>query len=236
MDSVELDGRRIPYALQRSDRARTWRLQIGAGTGLQVILPRRFDARRIPPILQARRRWILKTLDWASTLPLPLAHDGRGEGQTLLYRGEPLALAVQIRPDRAPSVEQSDHTLTVSVRRSDGALIRRALRRWCKVQAAALIPPRVDELARSLGLRYRSVAIADQRSRWGSCSRAGRLRFNWRLVLATLEVLDYVIIHELMHLQAPDHSKRFWQLVAAACPAYATHRAWLRKNSQQLYI
>ena len=217
-------------------RARTWRLQIGAGTGLQVVLPERFNARRIPPILQTRRRWILRTLDWAATLPLPLAHDGHGEGQTVLYRGEPLALTVRVQSDRASSVAQSDHTLTVRVCRQDGALIRRALRRWCKRQAATLIPPRVAELAAPLGLRFRSVAIADQRTQWGSCSRAGRLRFNWRLVLAPPAVLDYVIIHELSHLQVPNHSPRFWRFVETACPSYATHRAWLRQNSRTLNI
>ena len=236
MALVDLGGRQISYALKRSMRARTWRLQIGAGTGLQVILPQRFDAHRIPSILQTRRRWILRTLDWAATLPLPLAHDGHGEGQTVLYRGEPLALAVQVQSGRASSVAQSDHTLTVRARRQDGALIRRALRRWCKAQASTLIPPRVAELAAPLGLRFRSVAIADQRTRWGSCSRAGRLRFNWRLVLAPPAVLDYVIIHELMHLQQPNHSTTFWQLVASARPAYATHRAWLHQNSRTLYI
>ena len=236
MPSIAFDGRRVPYTLKRSMRARTWRLQIGAGTGLQVILPQRFDERRLPPILRARRRWILRTLDWAATLPLPLAHDGRGEGHTVLYRGEPLALAVQVQPDRVSSVAQLDHTLTVRVRRQDGALIRRAVRRWCKAQADALIPPRVAELAAPLGLRFRSVAIADQRTRWGSCSRTGRLRFNWRLVLAPPAVLDYVIIHELSHLQAPNHSAQFWRLVASACPSYAAHRAWLRQNSRKLYI
>lgn len=236
MDSVELEGRRIPYALKRSTRARTWRLQIGAGTGLQVVVPHRFDARRIPPILQARRRWVLKTLDWAAALPLPLAHDGRGEGQTVLYRGEPLALAVRIQPGQAASVAPSDHTLAVSVRRPEGALIRRTLRRWGRQQAGALIPPRVAEMAQRLGVRYRSVAIGDQRSRWGSCSRTGRLRFNWRLVLAPPAVLDYVIIHELMHLRKPNHSPQFWRLVTSACPAYATHRAWLRQNSRPMSI
>ncbi len=236
MAIVELEGRRIPYALKRSARARTWRLQIGAGTGLQVIVPQRFDLQRIPPILQARHRWILKTLDWAATLPLPLAHDGLGRGETVAYRGNPLALAVQVQPDRASSVAQSDHTLTIRVRRQDGALIRRAVRRWCKAQADRLIPPRVAALAVPLELRYRSVAIADQRTRWGSCSRAGRLRFNWRLILAPPTILDYVIIHELSHLQVPNHSPRFWQRVATACPSYATHRVWLRQNSRQLYI
>ena len=236
MPVAALDGREIPYLLRRSQRARTWRLEVGPGTGLQVILPRRFDARRIPAILQTRHRWILKTLDWASTLPPPLAHDGVGRGQTVPYRGEALALVVDVRPERPAAVTTSDHTLTVSVRRPDGTLVRRAIRAWCHRQAQAVIPPRVAELAAPLGLRYRSVAIGNQRSRWGSCSPAGRLRLNWRLVLVPPPVLDYVILHELAHLKVLNHSPVFWRLVASVCPAYETHRLWLRRHGARLYF
>ena len=236
MPVAALEGREVPYLLRRSQRARTWRLEVTPGTGLRVILPQRFDAQRIPAILQARRRWILKTLDWASTLPLPLAHDGMGRGQTVSYRGDALALVVNVRPDRPADVTTSDHTLTVSVRRRDGALVRRAIRAWCRRQAQAVIPPRVAALAASRDWRYRSVAIGNQRSRWGSCSRAGRLRFNWRLVLVPPTVLDYVIFHELAHLQVLNHSPAFWRFVASVCPAYEAHRLWLRRHGAQLYF
>lgn len=236
MPVVALDGREIPYLLRRSQRARTWRLEVGPGTGLRVIVPARFAARRIPTILQARRRWVLQTLDWAVRLPPPLAHDGLGRGQTVWYRGASLALAVTVQPGQPAAVTASDHTLSVSVRRRDGALVRRAVRAWCRRQAQVIVPPRVAALAAHHGWRYHSVAIGDQRSRWGSCSRAGRLRFNWRLVLVPPVVLDYVILHELAHVRALNHSPVFWRLVASVCPAYQTHRLWLRRHGAQLYF
>ena len=233
---ARLEGRQIPCHIRRSPRAHTWRLEIGAGTGLQVIVPQRFDERRLGAILQARRRWILKTLDWAARLPLPLAHDGYGRGQRVLYRGMPHALEVREQPAAPASVTLYGHAIKVSVRRRDGALVRRALRRWCRQQAASLIPSRVSELAVRLGLRYGSIVIGNQRTRWGSCSRVGRLRFNWRLVLVPPAVLDYVIIHELTHLTKLNHSREFWRLVAAACPSYDTQRDWLRRHSAQLAL
>ena len=236
MPSVLLDGRAISYTLLESQRARTWRLEVGAGTGLRVIVPQQFHAERIPSLLQARRRWILRTLEWAAALPPPLAHDGYGRGQHVLYHGESLALEVWMDPLRPSAVIVRDGALVVRVRRRDGMLVRRALRRWLRERAAELIPSRVAEVARQLGVPYRVATLGDQQTRWGSCSRAGRLRFNWRLILAPPAILDYVITHELAHVRHLNHSKQFWSLVAAWCPDYAAHRAWLRRHGRELAV
>jgi predicted metal-dependent hydrolase len=88
--------------------------------------------------------------------------------------------------------------------------------------------------AARLGVRYGRVRVADQRTRWGSCSRAGTLSFNWRLVLAPPAVLEYVVVHELLHLREPSHSPRFWELVAAARPSFREERRWLREHGHEL--
>jgi len=93
------------------------------------------------------------------------------------------------------------------------------------------LPPRLLELAARYGLSVSRVSIRNQRSRWGSCSRAGHICLNWRLVEMPEAVRDYVLIHELMHLKRMDHSPKFWRLVAEACPAYKEARAWLRSQS-----
>ena len=85
-----------------------------------------------------------------------------------------------------------------------------------------------------LDLRPRSLAIRDQRTRWGSCSSRGTLSFNWRLVLAPSPVLRYVVVHELCHLREPNHSPTFWSLVADALPGFAADRGWLRRHGHEL--
>lgn len=90
------------------------------------------------------------------------------------------------------------------------------------------------EHAPRLGVRYERIRIADQRTRWGSCSSSGTLSFNWRLVLAPQPVFEYVVVHELCHLREPSHSPRFWRLVAAAWPAYERDEAWLRRHGHEL--
>jgi predicted metal-dependent hydrolase len=93
------------------------------------------------------------------------------------------------------------------------------------------LPPRLLELASRHGLTVSSISIRNQRSRWGSCSRSGRICLNWRLVTMPDDVRDYVLIHELMHLKRMDHSPKFWRLVAEACPTYKEARAWLRRQN-----
>jgi len=102
---------------------------------------------------------------------------------------------------------------------------QRALRSRAKKD----LPDRLWQLANDLGLRVARVSVRNQQSRWGSCSPAGHICLNWRLVTMPDWVRDYVIVHELMHLKRLDHSKKFWKLVAAACPQYQEARVWLRR-------
>ncbi len=90
------------------------------------------------------------------------------------------------------------------------------------------------EEARALGVEYRRIRIGGQRTLWGSCSPRGTLSFNWRLVLAPAEVLDYVVVHEVCHLREPNHSRRFWALVEERRPQWRTQRDWLREHGPEL--
>ena len=102
-------------------------------------------------------------------------------------------------------------------------------------QAAEQLIPRLRALASQHGLTVGRVSIRNQRSRWGSCSRSGAISLNYRLVLMPPSVADYVLIHELMHLQEQNHGRRFWRLVARACPDYREAERWLRRNGRALF-
>lgn len=101
-------------------------------------------------------------------------------------------------------------------------------------QAFDMIPKRVKVLAASMGETYGDIRIKDQKTRWGSCSSKRNLNFNWRLIMAPEKVLDYVIIHELSHLQHMDHSAAFWQRVQQVMPDYQIYRKWLKENGRHL--
>jgi predicted metal-dependent hydrolase len=103
-----------------------------------------------------------------------------------------------------------------------------------RIGAREIVSALAEEEAERLGVSYRRIRIGDQRTLWGSCSSAGTLSFNWRLVLAPLEVLDYVVVHELCHLRVPNHSKSFWKLVERWRPGWRDQRQWLREYGPEL--
>ena len=103
-----------------------------------------------------------------------------------------------------------------------------------RLAARKLVSTLAREEAERIGVEYRRIRIGGQRTLWGSCSSRGTLSFNWRLVLAPFEVLDYVVVHELCHLRVPDHSRQFWALVEHHRPSWRRQRDWLRDNGAEL--
>lgn len=94
---------------------------------------------------------------------------------------------------------------------------------------------KVSWYARIMGVTYGRIAIREQKTRWGSCSSKGNLNFNWRLIFAPPEVLDYVVVHELAHRREMNHSKAFYNIVESVLPDYKKSRRWLRENGESLW-
>jgi hypothetical protein len=95
---------------------------------------------------------------------------------------------------------------------------------------------RAAELARKNGFRYATIRITSAKTRWGSCGSSGSLNFPWRLVMAPLDVIDYVIVHELVHLRIRNHSKRYWEAVKRIMPDYKARLDWLKQNGHRLQL
>ena len=113
---------------------------------------------------------------------------------------------------------------------------RPALERFYRRAARAEIAARLDRASALAGSPYRDLSIRAQSTRWASCSPSGRMSFNWRLLLAPESVLEYVVWHEVCHLEILDHSPRFWALLARRWPGYREDRAWLRRHGATLVL
>ena len=226
----------VPYRIRRSDRARYARILVDAD-GVEVVVPRRFPMHEVPPFVEEKRRWIERTLrrlrESELELPPPLLEDG-GE---VSYLGERLALRVRVERGRVrPHVARRGGSLHVAVGEPGEEPIREAVERWYRRRAREEVADRLDDTAWRAGVSYASLQIRGQRSRWASCSSSGAMSFNWRLLLAPEEILDYVIEHEVAHLEVHDHSDRFWRLLASREPRWREHEGWLRRHGHALRL
>ncbi|WP_324716047.1 SprT family zinc-dependent metalloprotease [Carboxydochorda subterranea] len=152
----------------------------------------------------------------------------------ILLEGRPHRIEVRVAPVRHTQVIHVNGALWVLLSGTERRSPEAVLETWLRERARAVIYRRLADLAGRHGFRYRRVFIRDQRTRWGSCSNRGNLSFNFRLIMAPPEVLDYVILHELVHLREPNHSARFWAALARLCPDYRERRRWLRRSERQL--
>jgi predicted metal-dependent hydrolase len=226
----------IAYSVRRSERARRPRVVVTHEGEVEVVLPRRMALRHAAPLVVEKRPWIERTLrrfeQARAAVPARLEHGG-----VVPYLGEELALAVRVERGRARShVRRRAGSVEVAVAAPGPDPLRDALERWYRREARGEIGARLDAATRRAGSSYARLSIRGQRSRWASCSPSGEMSFNWRLLLAPAAILDYVVEHEVAHLEVPDHSARFWALVAERCPQYAEHERWLRRNGATLRL
>jgi predicted metal-dependent hydrolase len=224
----------VPYRIRRSNRARHARILVGAD-GVEVVVPRHFPLRKVEPFVQEKSPWIERTLrrmrESEAEFPPARVEDG-GE---LPYLGERLALRVSAEPGRVrPHVARRAGELHVAIR-PEGPLAG-ALEAWYRRRARVEIAPRLDAAVARAGRSYATLQIRGQRTRWASCSTSGAMSFNWRLLLAPEEILDYVVEHEVAHLDVQDHSERFWRLLATRSPGWREHERWLRRHGHALRL
>jgi predicted metal-dependent hydrolase len=222
--SAVMAGQEIPYTIRRSARARRVRVNVHPDAAVEVVLPARAPERAAAAAISELRPWIERRLAETRGVLARVAE----RGATVPYLGETLQLRPQ--PVRRRVYRQGELLLVPS---GDA---RAALERWFRRQARLEIAPRLDRASALAGAPYRDLSIRAQRTRWASCSATGRMSFNWRLLLAPESVLDYVVWHEVCHLQVLDHSPRFWALLERWWPEYRADREWLRRHGGTLVL
>lgn len=229
---ISISGRRVPYHIVRSLRARRLRITVKEGQ-VTVTLPKGVHMGEAERLLQQHSAWLLKHLDAPARRKKPVP---TLPADVILLRGEATHIQVVEEPGRLTRlrVEEKGGRLVVRVPAGTREAPRRLVVPWLKAQARSCIEAAVRRQAVRMGVSYRSISIRDQRTRWGSCSSQGSLSFNWRLVMAQPAVLEYVVVHELAHRKQQNHSRAFWQVVVQYFPEYKSARAWLRANSALL--
>ncbi len=201
------------------------RVTVDAARGVEVVLPRRASEREAAAAISELRPWIERRMRELERARAAVA--ARGDG--VPYLG--LVLATVPQPGRSRVHRSGDQLLVPA-----GPDRTAALERWYRRAARDEIAPRLDRACALAGHAYGKLTIRGQRTRWASCSRSGAMSFNWRLLLAPEPVLEYVVWHEVCHLEVMDHSPRFWALLGKHCPDYRERARWLRHHGATLVL
>jgi len=215
--------------LTRSKR-RTIALIIERDSTLTVRAPIRAPQALIQQFIHEKTDWITRTREKLKSIVQTPARQYT-DGETFLFLGSPFDL--KLVKQQRPSLQfDSGFTLSRTAQKKG----EQVFTRWYKERALEIISERVNQYARQHNFNPKQVKITSAKTRWGSCSPNGTLNFTWRLVMAPLDVIDYVVVHELAHLNVKDHSSKFWKVVESIYPEYKKQRKWLRENGEKLNL
>jgi predicted metal-dependent hydrolase len=218
--TVVAAGRVFPVVIRRHRRARRYLLRVTPDGVVRLTVPARASIAGGMRFAAEQAPWIAR--EWSRQEPRGRRWE---DGTEILFRGTQVPLACD-----ATGITFAGERLTPK----KGADARAAVEAHLRAVATRELPARCLELAASCGHEVKRVSVRNQRSRWGSCSTRGTIALNWRLIQMPPAVSDYVILHELMHLRQPNHSRRFWREVATVCPGWREAERWLRASGRAL--
>ncbi len=221
-DALVVGTRTVPLRLVSNARARRYILRLQPDGAARVTIPRGGSQKFAREFARKQTAWLEQQLRKAEQNP---PDRNWTHGTEIFYRGTLTPLLIEGRTTRF-----ADQVVSLN---EDGPL-RAVVERHLRRMAAAELPRRTFALAAQHQLDIRRVTVRSQCSRWGSCSRAGTISLNWRLIQTPEMVRDYIILHELMHLREMNHSRRFWRHVAEVCPNFAEAERWLKQHGKLL--
>jgi predicted metal-dependent hydrolase len=223
--SIVFGGETVAFLIERTARRKTVAISVGFD-GVRVLAPSDLDDDRVHGIVRKKGAWLLrKQAAYRELGGQPVAKEFVS-GETFHYLGRQYRLKVILDKTAVTtriaargslllaSVQPNAH---ISVKR---AAVRSGLRHWYRAHAIQHFPARTRIIAEMLGIPTPTVKVVDQSKRWGSCDTRGRIRLNWRLVMAPMVLVDYVIAHEACHVLEHNHSRRFWRSLETIMPDY----------------
>ena len=242
-EQLQLSDTTIPYEIVRSARRkRSFALSIDSDDKLQITVPVRTKLAAIRLVLQQHARWIAKRIELIRQARLLMPQPSYGNGESVSYLGHAYRLNIAHAAEKNASCHLTPHRFEINLPQANLSETdqreetRLELILWFKKRARTKLQKRIDYWAHKLHLPYRQMIVVSPERRWGSCNAQNVIRLNWRLLMAPMPLIDYVIIHELCHTVHKNHGAAFWRLVGRALPDYRERRKFLRKIGPQCVL
>lgn len=218
------------YQIKYSNR-KTLNISVERDRSVIVRAPHYLTPEKIDKIVQSKRQWIKEKLNHTQKYPLVFENKEFVSGETLMYLGRNYQLLIV---DKEIEGVEFDQRFKISKHNQPNA--NELFKKWYLDQALKKIEPLATKYAKSLGVEYNQFKTSEMKYRWGSCTPANNIIFNWRIIKAPMYVLEYLVAHELVHLLEDNHTPRFWNILSIQVPNYEKAKNWLKKNGQLLEV
>ena len=226
-------GNNIAIDVHRTDRLKTVSIQVSRGK-IKISVPKNLEQFKIDRILKSKSKWIKKKLFLQSKIT-SFRNKEYVSGEDFLYLGRHYRLKIII--GQKYNTEFKDGYLKVTVKdKSNTQKIKRLIKKWYLEKAQLHLNKMTLDLSKELGVSFNSVKVRNYNSRWGGCSSTGKIFYNWRIIMAPAKIINYVVLHELVHLKEHNHSKRFWKLLKSHYSNIDYAKQWLVYNGHTLTI
>jgi len=236
--TVQYGRTTIDYDIQRSSKRKTVALTIDPIKGVILTAPADIGVERLDKIVKDKAQWIVNRLRHVAEGEPPSNAKEFVSGESFAYLGRNYRLRVLGSEPPEPA-RLAAGWLIVAVHpaaseRERNQALAASVRRWYLDRAQTRLHARAGFWAESAGLVVSEVKVKDQQKRWGSCDGKGVLRFNWRIIQAPMRLIDYVVAHEVVHLEHADHTKAFWARLGVIMPDYERRKEDLRRLGGRL--
>lgn len=225
----------FPLEIIRTDRKKTASIAIKDHT-VMLTVPSHLSDKRIEELVAKRTAWIYQKLNEQSDAK-PVKQKEYIDGESFAYLGRNYRLKIQQGLTKTAKLKGGKLLVNVPAIEPDGRFaryIRTTIEDWYKKHALSQLEAKSNRFAEQIGVVPKSIAVADFKARWGSCSPDGDITYNWRIIAASHSIIDYIVVHELCHLLDHSHSPKYWKLVENVMPDFRDRREWLRLNGQSL--
>jgi len=213
-------------------RRKTVGLEISPQGELVVRAPLYLPESEIQEVIRRHQKWVEKKLAEMEQRRQKIKPKSFVAGENFLYLGQEFPLILRPQPKPSLAFNGGAFILSAGYQSRGKELFEKLYRKM----ARAYLSRRLEQLARLNGFKFKKFRLSSARTRWGSCSARGTISLSWRLIMAPPEIIDYVILHELVHLKEKNHSRAFWNLLSRYVPDYRIKRRWLKDNGFRLGV
>jgi predicted metal-dependent hydrolase len=225
----------IKYELVRRKR-KTICIKINEDGEVIISAPLRTSTQYILLVIKNRADWILERQKEVKLRGLNKVKRDFTEGNTFMYLGEEYPLYLDFDERRKRIKVELNEQLKIYTNTMDIDKLKLALEKWYRSETLKIVTQRIDYYARNFKDKVTNIRVKEQKRRWASCTGKNAILFNWRCSMARADVIDYIVVHEMCHMDHRNHSKYFWNRVSEIMPDYKEKHEWLRVHGMNLYF